>query len=223
MIRTLFYRLPRLTALAILIALAGGLGAILTLTRQEDPVLVERFGFVLTTMPGADAERVEALITEPIEAALRELPEIDELDSTSRANISQVSINIDENLSAAEVDDAWTLIRQQVEVARANLPVEATIPEIERVYVGATTLLVALVWEDETEPELAIMSRMAQNLRDDFQNLTGTEEVQIYGLPEEEISVAFDLDALGASGLSVRDAASLIAAAAFGAITNRKA
>ena len=144
MIRTLFYRLPRLTVLAILIAFAGGLGAVLTLTRQEDPTLVERFGFVLTTLPGADAERMEALVTEPIEAALRELPEIDELDSTSRANISQVGINLNEALSEAEVDDAWTLIRQQVEVARAQLPAEASVPEIDRVYVGASTLLVAL-------------------------------------------------------------------------------
>jgi len=213
LLRTLFYRLPRLMALAILIALAGGLGAVLTLGRQEDPTLIERFGFVLTTMPGADAERIEALITEPIETALRELPEIDQLDSSSRANVSQVNINIAESLTEAEVDDAWTLIRQQVEVARAQLPAEASVPEIDRVYVGASTLLVSLVWEGDTQPELAILARMAQNLRDDFQNLPGTEEVQIYGLPEEEIKVALDLDALNATGLSARDAANLIAAA----------
>ena len=213
MLSTLFYRLPRLAVLAILIAVAGGLGAVLTLSRQEDPTLVERFGFVLTTMPGADAERIETLITEPIETALRELPEIDELISTSRANISQIDINIAEGLSEAEVDDAWTLIRQQVEVARARLPEEASTPEVERVYVGATTMLVSLVWEGEGEPEMAILGRMAQNLRNDFQNLPGTEEVELYGLPSEEITVTLDTDALGASGLSARQAASLIAAA----------
>lgn len=212
MLSTLFYRLPRLTVLAILIALAGGLGAVLTLGRQEDPTLVERYGFVLTTMPGADAERVEALITEPIETALRELPEINELVSTSRANISQIEINIDDSLSDAEVDDAWTLIRQQVEVARATLPAGATVPEIERAYIGAATMLVSLAWEGDGQAELAIMSRMAQSLRDDFQNLAGTEEVELYGLPNEEISVRLDLDALGAAGLSARDAARLIAA-----------
>lgn len=213
MLSTLFYRLPRLTVLAVLIILAGGLGAVLTLGRQEDPTLIERFGFVLTTMPGADAQRIEALITEPIETALRELPEIDEITSTSRANISQIEINIVETLSEAEVDDAWTLIRQQVEVARANLPREASVPEIERVYVGAATMLVSLVWEGDSAPELAILGRMAQSLRDDFQNLPGTEEVEIYGLPDEEIRVALDMDALGAAGLSARDAAGLIAAA----------
>ncbi|MEL7128783.1 MAG: efflux RND transporter permease subunit [Pseudomonadota bacterium] len=209
---TLFYRLPRLTTLAILVAIAGALGALATLGRQEDPTLVERFGYVLTTLPGADAERIEALVTDPIETALRELPEIEELKSTSRANVSQVSINIDENLSAAEVDDAWTLIRQQVESARAELPIGVSVPEVERVYVGAATLLVALVWEGASEPELAILARMAKDLEDRFRNLSGTEETQTYGLPSEEIRVVLDTEALAASGLSVQQAAAILAA-----------
>ena len=69
--RTLFYRLPRLSILAILVILAGAIGSLLTLGRQEDPTLVERFGYVLTTLPGADAERIEATITDPIESAIR--------------------------------------------------------------------------------------------------------------------------------------------------------
>ncbi|MEM7663675.1 MAG: efflux RND transporter permease subunit [Pseudomonadota bacterium] len=209
--RTLFYRLPRLTILAILIIFAGALGALLTLGRQEDPTLVERFGFVLTTMPGADAERVEALVTDPIEQALRELVEVEQVDSTSRANISQINIQIDEGLSEAEVDDAWTLIRSQVEQARATLPAEATVPVVERQYIGAATLLVSLIWEEDREPELAIMARMAQNLADDFRNHPGTEEVDILGLPAEEFRVVMDTDALAASGLSTRQAAALIA------------
>ena len=68
--RTLFYRLPRLATLAILVILIGGVGAILMLGRQEDPTLVERYGYVLVTVPGADAERMEALVTEPLESAL---------------------------------------------------------------------------------------------------------------------------------------------------------
>ncbi|MEL6322850.1 MAG: efflux RND transporter permease subunit, partial [Pseudomonadota bacterium] len=212
MLRTLFYRLPRLTALALLVALAGGLGAILTLGRQEDPTLIERFGYVLTTMPGADAERIEALVTEPIETALRELPEIGDIVSNSRANISQINIDIDETLSEAEVDDAWTLIRAQVDRARSELPAEASVPIVERQYIGASTLLVSLVWEDDRPPELAILARMAQVLEDQFQNLPGTEETQIYGLPSEEIRVAIDTEASAALGLSTRQAAQIIGA-----------
>lgn len=210
--RTLFYRLPRLTSIALLVAFAGGLGAILTLGRQEDPTLIERYGFVLTTLPGADAERIEALITEPIETALRELPEIDDISSTSRANVSQINIDIREDLTAAEVDDAWTLIRQQVEQARPNLPAGASLPDVRRLYVGASTMLVALVWDDDSEPELAILARMAQVLEDGFQNLAGTEETDTYGLPSEEIRVVVDTDALAALGLSTRQTADILSA-----------
>ena len=100
--RTLFYRLPRLTVLFLLVAFAGGAGAILGLGRQEDPTLIERFGYVLVTLPGADAQRMEALVTEPLENALQELDELAELDSVSRAGVSQIRLNIAEDLSAAE-------------------------------------------------------------------------------------------------------------------------
>ena len=211
--RTLFYRLPRLTALFILIALAGALGAIMSLGRQEDPSLIERYGYVLTMLPGADAERIEATVTDPIESAIRELPEVEEVASVSRANVSQISIRIDENLSESEVDDAWTLIRAQVDSARNALPDGTSTPEVKRMYIGASTMLVGLVWEGEGEPELAVMARYARNLSDRFQNLAGTEETDTYGLPKEEVRVEIDPEALAAAGLSLGDAAQLIVAA----------
>ncbi|MEP1143902.1 MAG: efflux RND transporter permease subunit [Henriciella sp.] len=210
---TLFYRLPRLTILAVIVALISGFFAILTLGRQEDPTLIERYGFVLTTLPGADAERIEATVTEPIERRLLELPEVSETESTSRANVSQVSIEIDESLSAAEVDNAWTLIRQQAQLAQSDLPSGASTPFVRRVYVGAATMTVALTWEGDGEPGLAVMARLAAGLEDRFRGLNATEETEIMGLPEEEVRVIADPEALAAAGLSLNDAARLVGAA----------
>ncbi|MEQ8557137.1 MAG: efflux RND transporter permease subunit [Henriciella sp.] len=211
--KSLFYRLPRLSVLFILVVIAGGIGSILTLGRQEDPTLVERFGFVLTTLPGADAERIEATVTDPIESAILELPEVEEVQSVSRSNVSQVSIRIDENLTEAEVDDAWTLVRAKVDSARSDLPSGTSTPEVMRQYIGASTMLVGLVWEGEGEPELAVMSRYARNLSDRFQNLAGTEETETFGLPQEEVRVVMDPQSLAAAGLSMAEAAQLISSA----------
>ncbi|MDX1293171.1 MAG: efflux RND transporter permease subunit, partial [Hyphomonas sp.] len=210
---TLFFKLPRLAILAILVVLIGGVGAMLTLGRQEDPTLIERYGYVLTAFPGADAERIEALITEPLEAALMELPEIDEVASTSRSGFSQVRVEIREDLSAAEVDDTWTLIRAQVDKARAQFPAGTGSPEVERLYVGAATLVVSLTWTGEGDPPLTVMRRFALDLEDQFQRLPGTEETETYGMPDEEVRVVVDPQALSASGLSFREAAALIASA----------
>ena len=210
---TLFYRLPRLTVLALLVALAGGLGAMMSLGRQEDPTLTERYGFIITTLPGADAERMEALVSDPLESAIRELSEIDEIDSVSRANVSQVGVKLRDDLTRTEVDNAWTLVRQQADVAHTGMPDGTSVPDVERAYIGASTILVSLVWEGEGEPQLAVMARMARNLEDMLGNLKGTEETEVYGLPEEEIRVVVDPDALAAAGLNTRQAAGLIQAA----------
>ena len=211
--RTLFFRLPRLAILTMMVILVGGIGAISSLGRQEDPTLIERYGFVLTTLPGADAERMEALVTQPIEAALMELPEVNEVKSVSRPGVSQVSLDIREDLSEAEVDDAWTLIRQKVAFAESKFPAGTNTPEIHRQYVGAATLVVGLVWEGQGDPPLAVMGRMARELQDRFQRLPGTELTDLYGVPAEEIRIVVDPDALSAAGLTVRQAASLIASA----------
>lgn len=210
---TLFYRLPRLTVLAVIVVLISGFFAILTLGRQEDPTLVERFGFVLTTLPGADAERMEATVTEPIEKRLMELSEVSEVTAVSRANTSQVSVEIAEDLNATEVDNAWTLIRQQVQLAEADLPPGTSKPFIRQVFLGAATMTVALTWEGEGEPQLAVMARLAAGLEDQFGTLNATEETEIMGLPEEEVRVVIDPQELAASGLSMTEAARLIAAA----------
>ena len=210
---SVFYKLPRLAVLAMLVVLIGGLGAILSLGRQEDPTLIERYGFVLTTLPGADAERMEALISDPLEEALLELPELEEVNSTSRSGVSQIGIQIREDLSEAEVDDAWTLIRQQVDQARSRFPAGASVPRVNRQYIGAATLIIGVTWRGEGDPPLAVMRRLALNLEDRYQRLPGTELTETFGLPEEEVRVEFDPQALAATGLSFRDAASLIASA----------
>ena len=210
---TLFFKLPRLAVLAILVVLMGGLGAILTLGRQEDPTLIERYGYVLTPYSGADAERVEALVTEPLEAALMELPEVDEVTSVSRNGFSQVSLQIRDDLTESEVDDAWTLIRAKVETARSEFPQGVGMPDVTRQYVGAATLVIGLTWEGDAAPPLTVIRRMALDLEDRFQRLPGTELTDTFGLPDEEVRVVVDPQALSAAGLSFRQAAGLIASA----------
>ncbi|WP_421791195.1 efflux RND transporter permease subunit [Hyphobacterium sp.] len=210
---TLFYRYGRLTILAVFLLTIAGVGALFTLGRQEDPSLTERFGVVVTLFPGASAERVEALITDPIEDSIRELPEIDSLISTSRSGVSLININIREDISPAEVEQTWTQIREQVDAVRPFLPAESGAPDVQRQYIGAATMIVSLSWSAEGEPNLAILARMARDLEDRLRNINGTEETDVYGLTDEEIRVLADPDALAALGLTVGDLAGLVASA----------
>ena len=57
-----FYYNRRLIILTVLLAVASGLSSLIILPRMEDPLLTQRAANVLTVFPGADAEKVEALI-----------------------------------------------------------------------------------------------------------------------------------------------------------------
>ena len=70
----LFYRNRRLMVLTIVLIVVAGLSAYQSLPRLEDPELISRDAVVFTRFAGADAERVEALVTEKIEEELFEPP-----------------------------------------------------------------------------------------------------------------------------------------------------
>ena len=72
----LTWREPRIVALALLVVVAAGMSALLSIGRQEDPTITNLFATVTTPYPGAEPARVEALVTAEIEEALREISEV---------------------------------------------------------------------------------------------------------------------------------------------------
>ncbi|HAQ33929.1 MAG TPA: AcrB/AcrD/AcrF family protein, partial [Alphaproteobacteria bacterium] len=163
---TLFYRYARVTILAIFLLVAAGVAAFFSLGRQEDPSLTERFGAIITPFPGASAERVEALVTAPLEQAILELAEIEELESDSRNGVSIIQMAMRDDLRPDQVDEGWTLIREQVDSVRPQLPQGTGAPDVRRHYMGAATLVIGLTWPEGREPNLAILTRLAADLED---------------------------------------------------------
>ena len=76
--------------------LVGGLSVYRGMSRAEDPGFTVRIAQVVTRFPGASLERIEQLVTDPIEEAIQELPAIDFLGSTSKTAVSIVMVNIRE-------------------------------------------------------------------------------------------------------------------------------
>ena len=210
-IATLFFRNRRLTFLTIAVIVVAGVGALTVLPRQEDPILTMRYGEVITFAPGSTAERVEILITDKIEHKLKELYEINTMRSLSRAGASIINIEMDDSYKKDDVDAIWSKIRDKV--AEVELPDNATRPEIIQRTTMASTIIVGLVWQGQGPAPLAIMSRLALNLEDQFKLLSGTRETEVFGAVEEEMRITVDPLLLNATGLTVADVASALAQA----------
>ncbi len=204
-ITNLFYRQPRLLVLAIGVILVGGLSALMVLPTAEDPTLSERIGRVITRYPGADAERVETLVTEKLEETVREVEEILHVNSDSRNGISVMTIELKD--SVYDTDTVWSRVRDKIADAEPSLPAGTSKPEFDEWTITAYTVIAALQWDRPDDPNLRILRRMAEDLEDTLESLPGTKEVDIYGDPDEEIRVEIDAARLASLDLTVSDVA----------------
>ena len=209
----LLWRKPRLLALAILLISVAGISALQVLPRAEDPELTRRFANVHTFWPGADAERIEALVTEPLEDALREIEEIKDLISTSLAGSSTINLELADDVGPEEVASIWSRTRDELAEAARELPTAVTPPELVESEIDAYALIFGLTYAREGDTPLAVLGRHAEDLADVLLAVGGTKEVEVFGEPEEEIVVAVDPNELAARGITLARVAAAIEAA----------
>ena len=202
---TLFYRNTRLLILTIILICVWGISSYFALPRLEDPELVSRNATVKTFLPGADAARIEALITEKIEDKLTEIEEITEYSSTSSSGSSIISIELADRVQKEEVDIVWSRVQNKIDEVKFELPPGATEPELSEVKIKAYALITALTWQQDDKPNYAILNRQAEVLKDRIQGIAGTEEVELFGDREEEILVEIEPEAIASYSLSVAD------------------
>ncbi len=209
---TLTFRHPRLVALIILVLVSAGLSSFLSLGRQEDPTITNLFATVTTQFPGADPERVEALVTAEIEEELRKIAEVDEISSVSRSGVSVVSVELLETLDEATIEQVWAEARDAVEDARQNFPMGVLPPEFDAEGISAYSAVIAVAADDPDFPS-TLLSRHAEALGDRLRAIPATRAVDYFGQPEEEVLVSVDRDKAAAVGLGAAEISQRIAEA----------
>ena len=177
---TLFYRNTRLLILTIILIFVWGISSYFALPRLEDPELVSRNATVKTFLLGADAARIEALITDKIEDKFTEIEEIKDYSSTSSSGSSIIIIELKDEIQKYKVDSIWSRVQNKIDEVKSELPTGASEPELEKIKIKAYALITALTWQDD-RPNYAILNRQAEVLKDRIQGIAGTEEVELYG------------------------------------------
>ncbi len=199
----LFYRNVRLLILTVLAIAVWGLSSFLSLPQIEDPELTPRFAVITTNFPGASPERVETLITDKLEQSLFEVEEIKNIESTSRLGFSSITVELNDTIE--DVAPVWSRVRDKINDTIPQLPSTASTPEFEESKSKANALIVALTWELDSTPNYGILSRWAQELEEQLRLIGGTEKVEQFGAPQEEITIEVNPKHLTSLGLSVQD------------------
>ncbi|GHD30300.1 efflux RND transporter permease subunit [Halioglobus pacificus] len=203
----------RYFSLVLLVIVVVGLTSFRSIGRQEDPTITNFVATVKTFYPGATPDRVEALVTRIIEDELREIPEVEEISSTSSTGVSFVTVQLLDSLSDEALERGWSEIRDAVDDAAQSFPPGVSPSQIDTDIMSSYVRIVAIRSADHSEAPLTLLKRIAEDFADRSRNFTGTKLVDLFGMPEEEIRVQVDEMALAARGISFAEVAAALRAA----------
>ena len=190
----------RITVSFIFLIIAIGVSGFLTYPSAEDPSITIRSVSITTGYPGMAPERVEELITKPIEAAMREIAEIDEIKSSTKAGSTQLSLTIHDAVD--DLQPVFQEIRNKVDDLTPKLPDGTSTPVVND-NEGLTAIASIALWADGFT--LAEMRDVARDTRDRLYTLDGVRRIDILGVQEERIYLESTPARLAQLGVSPRE------------------
>lgn len=186
----------RFTCLLLVALVLGGLSIFFTQPRQEDPAITIRSAQVITRLPGLSPERIEQLVTRPIEDAIKTISEIEEIKSVSMTGLSIVMPEVES--SYTNMAPIWTKLRNKMDDLASQLP-EGTIgPQVNDDYGSVAVVTLALTGSDFSLAELYSTSR---EIRDELSSLSLVAKVSLHGVQSERIWIEFDAAFMAQFGL----------------------
>ncbi|MEL6131787.1 MAG: efflux RND transporter permease subunit, partial [Bacteroidota bacterium] len=190
----------RVTITLVIVLAILGITTFTSLERNDMPPFTIRVAQVVTIFPGAGPERVEALVTTPIEQVVQELPELDYVTSESRTGVSIVKVSLKQDVQKRDLQAVWDRLRRKLEGIRDDLPDNIQEPEVKDEGLGVVYgIMIGLEGDGFTYDEL---ESYAETVKDHLIRLDDAARVKIMGKQEPQVLVEFDHATLAKYGLT---------------------
>ncbi|MEL6861322.1 MAG: efflux RND transporter permease subunit [Pseudomonadota bacterium] len=189
-------------SIVIIGSLLGGWFAFENMGRFEDPEFTIRTAVVVTQYPGASPEEVAREVTDPLETAIQQLQEVDEISSVSSDGLSRINVDIKYEFSPNKesLQLLWTKLRNKVSDVSSQLPPGASTPFVNDDFGDVYGLYYLLTGEGYSMREL---EDYAKQLRGDLLAVEGVGKVTLHGTQSEAIYVEISRERAAALGVSV--------------------
>lgn len=191
---------PVNTWLLILLCLLGGIWALMTLGRLEDPAFTIKQAVVMTAYPGATALEVEEEVTEVIESAIQQLPQLDFIESRSMPGLSEITVEIKPSYKSHEIPQIWDELRRKVNDAQITLPQTAYPSKVVDDFGDVFGIFYAVTAEGFSDSEIRDLARF---LRRELLTVPGVAKVSTAGEPKETIYLEISHEKLTRLGLPI--------------------
>ena len=184
----------------------GGIYAMLTLPIDAVPDITNNQVQIVTVSPTLAPQEVEQLITMPIEIAMSNIMNVEEIRSVSRFGLSLVTVVFKESVPTL---DARQLINEQIQAVSGEIPTELGTPELMPITTGLGEIYQYIL---EVNPKYrdkydAMELRTIQDwiVKRQLSGIPGIVEINSFGGNLKQYEVAVDPDALYSLHITIGD------------------
>jgi len=187
----------KLTVLGILCSMVLGVGAIVSLPREEEPQIKVPMIDVLVRMPGFNPKEVEERATRPMEKLLWEIPGIEYVYSTSQAAQSLVIARF---TVGEDLEESLVKLNQKLQSNFDRIPPGVSAPIVKPRSIDDVPIL-ALTFHSATYDHL-MLRRLVAQIDDAVKQVPLVAETTIIGGARRQIRIELDPAKLAAHNLT---------------------
>ncbi len=156
----------------------GGVASFFKLGQLEDPAFTVKTASIFTPYPGASPAEVELEVTDRIELAIQEMPEVDIVESFSRAGLSLVKVEIKAEYWSDRLPQVWDQLRRKIRDVEGTLPPGVGRPDVGDDFGDVFGFQLALIGDGYSYAEL---EDFAKQLKKEISLVEGVARVELWG------------------------------------------
>ncbi len=198
MVKFFVNKFSAVSVLSLLIVFVG-ITAYNSLPRESAPEVKVPLIFITTNYPGVSAKDMESLVTEEIEGLLDGVEDATKITSTTRQGVSAITVEFSPN---TDVEVARRRVRERVDIAKADLPVDANEPIVQELNFSRQPILILNL---SNPAGLEILTPTADFLEEAIKRIPGVLDVNVSGELEQEMAIELDPVKLNHYGFSIDD------------------
>lgn len=183
--------------------LLGVIGAIsyTKLGQSEDPPFTFKVMVVQTMWPGASAEEVAKLVTDPIEKKLMETGSYEKIISYSRPGESMVTFMARDSMHSADIPELWYQVRKKIGDIKHSLPAGVQGPFLNDEFSDTYGNIYALTGKGF---DYAILKDYADRIQLQLESVPDVSKVNLVGLQDEKIWIEVSNTKIASLGLPLQ-------------------
>lgn len=180
----------------LLIAVIGAF-TVINMPRAEDPELNAPIFPVTVIYPGTSPVDIEELVIKPMEKSLYGLENIRRLKTIIGDGFAVIRV---EFKYGVDVNEKYQELIRELAALKGKLPSDMQLPTVEKVSPSNVNVIqTALVSETATWKQL---KNQADKLAESLEKISALKNIEIAGLPEEQIQISLDFEKMARLGVS---------------------